>query len=170
MIEKPPQNEIPDYTRGYVALVQENNLSLALHQSLDKLYLFLQTIPENKAMYRYTAGKWSVKDILQHLIDAERFFTYRALRFAREGYSEQEGYDHNTFVEIAQADRRKLDDLKEEFIAIRKSTIYLFDSFDEKNLLQKGKASGFEVSVSTLGFIIIGHTLHHFKIMEERYL
>lgn len=170
MIEKPHNSEIPEYMQGYISLVEQNHLSLALHQSLDDLHLFLQQISENKAGYRYAKDKWSIKDILQHLIDAERVFIYRVLRFAREGYNNIEGYDQNVFVEKANADKRSLKDLKEEFIAVRKSSIYLLNSLNEESLLQKGKASGFDISVRTLGFAIVGHSLHHFKVIKEKYL
>lgn len=170
IIHKPKISEVPDYMQGYVSLVQDNNLLSALHQSLDDLHIFLQKLPESKANYKYTEGKWSIKEILQHLIDAERVFNYRALHFAREGYREMGGYDQDIFVKNAKVSQRSLIDLKTEFITVRTSSIYLFDSFTKDNLLQKGKASGFEISVPTLGFAIIGHTLHHFKVIENKYL
>ena len=170
MIEKPQKSEIPAYMQGYISLVKEDNLFLALHRSLEDSYLFLQKIPANKAPYKYAEGKWSIKDILQHLIDAERVFAYRALRFAREGYGERTGYDQDIFAIKAQASKRDFEDLKNEFISTRKSNIYLFDSFQQEDLLEKGKANDVEISVVGLGFAIIGHALHHFKIIEERYL
>lgn len=131
--------------------------------------LFDSVAPE-KENYRYAEGKWSVKELLQHIIDAERVFAYRALRFARNDSSVLSGFDENLYVETCQADQRKLSSLLEEFNWLRKSNIRMFESMSDDVLRREGRVDGKPISVRALGLIICGHLLHHLKVMEERYL
>jgi hypothetical protein len=127
-------------------------------------------VTPEKENYRYAEGKWSVKELLQHLIDAERVFAYRALRFARNDSSELSGFDENLYVETCQADQRKMSSLLEEFNWMRKSNILMFESMSEDVMRREGRVDGNPISVRALGLIICGHLLHHLKVMEERYL
>ncbi|MBK8312096.1 MAG: DinB family protein [Chitinophagaceae bacterium] len=111
-----------------------------------------------------------MKEIIQHIIDAERVFTYRALRFARKDETPLPGFDENTYADNAKTGNRKWDDLLEEFNALRRSTEILFNSFDEDQLNATGLASGNPVSVLAIGFIIAGHVNHHISVIKERYL
>ena len=117
----------------------------------------------------YAPEKWSVKDIIQHLIDAERIFTYRALRFARNDSTALPGFEENEYAPAAQGNKRSIDDLLSEFRALRGSTLDLFESFDKEMLEKVGKASGVDISVLAIGFAIVGHTRHHVNVIREKY-
>jgi len=131
---------------------------------------FINHLPESKADYAYAANKWTVKDVIQHLIDAERIFAYRALRFARKDATNLPGFDENSFAANANAGSRSLASLKEEFVAVRKSTDLLLLSLNEEQLNQKGMGNNNAITVNAILFITFGHILHHKEILEERYL
>ena len=154
----------------YLSTLDHVNLIEELEISLHKFIRFVQEIPIDKHEYRYAEGKWTIKDIVLHLIDAERVFSYRALRYARNDKTELPGFDENAFATVANADNRTLMDLLTELSAVRHSTLLLFKSFDDLVMMRKGTASGNEMSVRALGFTIIGHQNHHQRIFEERYL
>ena len=141
-----------------------------LVSSLQTCNSVIDSVSPEKENYRYAEGKWSVKELVQHLIDAERVFAYRALRFARNDSSELSGFDENLYVETCQADKRKLSSLLEEFNWLRKSNIRMFESMTDEVLRREGRVDGKAISVRALGLIICGHLLHHLKVMEERYL
>jgi hypothetical protein len=130
----------------------------------------LQKIAPEKWDYRYAEGKWSIKEMIQHLIDAERVFCYRALNFARHDVHPLPGFDENKFAEVAKADRRTKEDLLEELSTVQKASALLFRSFDEEQLDSSGMANGTPNYVKAIGFTIVGHTRHHMKILRERYL
>ncbi|MDT0293186.1 DinB family protein [Mesonia ostreae] len=121
-------------------------------------------------IYRYAEDKWTPKEMLLHLIDSERIFCTRALRFARKDKTLLSGYDHEDFVKESGANTRSLESLLEEYNMQRQSSILLFKSFTKDMLQRKGNANGLEVSVAALGLIISGHELHHVQILKERYL
>jgi uncharacterized damage-inducible protein DinB len=141
-----------------------------LEISVHRLVKFVREIPMDKFDYRYAEGKWTIKDILLHLIDSERIFAYRALRFARNDKTELPGFDENSYVDEANANQRSIQDLLTELLVVRQASLTLFKSFSEEQLLCKGIASNNPMSVRALGFIIIGHQNHHQKVFEERYL
>lgn len=120
--------------------------------------------------FSYAQGKWTIAEVLIHLMDTERIFQYRALRFARNDKTELQGFDQDSYVPESQAPNRSRNDILEEFIAIRKSSIALFASLNDEMLLRSGLASGAKMSVRALGFVICGHQVHHFNILQERYL
>jgi uncharacterized damage-inducible protein DinB len=154
------------------AIVGEVNLLDELEISLHKTIQFVQDIPMDKFDYRYADGKWTIKEILQHLIDAERIFAYRALRFSRSDKTPLPGFEENSYAEVVNptANKRHLKDLLTEFTAVRHATITLFKSFTEEDLLKKGVASENVMSVRAVGFVIIGHQNHHMRVFKERYL
>jgi len=117
----------------------------------------------------YAPGKWTVKDIMQHIIDAERVFSYRAMRFARNDKTLLPPFEENDYAVTAEASKRNLNDLLEEFCAVRESTIMLFKSFTDEMLLREGKVSTGDISVVSIGFAIAGHAIHHMGILKERY-
>ena len=141
-----------------------------LEISVHRLIKFVQNIPMDKFDYRYAEGKWTIKDILQHLIDAERIFAYRALRFARNDKTKLAGFNENSFVENVVANSRSIMDLLTELAVVRQATLSLFKSFSNEVLMRVGIASDNEISVRAIGFIIIGHQKHHQKVFLERYL
>ncbi len=125
---------------------------------------------EKIQLYAYSAGKWTINQILQHLIDVERIFGYRALRFARNDKTELQGFDENFFADEANTNDRNFQSLKAELILLRQSTILLFESFNDAMLANIGTANKVEISVLALGFAIIGHQNHHLTVIKERYL
>ncbi len=161
---------IPDYFRGYVNLIPaETNLLDAL---LEYGEVYIQKeLDQYKALGDrvYMPGKWTIKEILIHLMDTERIFAYRALRFARGDKTEIPGFEHNDYVVRSGANKRSLDEIHQEWKAVRKSTNLLFSSFSDEALKRVGIASGKEVSVLALGFMITGHLIHHQRIVEAQY-
>lgn len=148
----------------------EYSLLEELEISVHRLIKFVQNIPMDKFDYRYAEGKWTIKDILLHLIDAERIFAYRALRFARRDRTPLAGFDEDAYVISAGANQRNIQDLLSELATVRQATLALFKTFSDDDLLQIGQASGQPMSVRALGFVIIGHQNHHQKVFQERYL
>jgi hypothetical protein len=124
----------------------------------------------DKFDYRYAEGKWTIKEIIQHLIDAERIFAYRALRFARYDATVLSGFDEDYYVLNSTANQRSIMELLTEYSAVRHTSLLLFKSFNNEQLLYSGIASNNNISVRALGFVIIGHQNHHQKIFEKRYL
>ncbi len=164
-------SEYATYYAGYISAVSdEYNLTEELEISVHRLIKFVQNIPMDKFDYRYADGKWTIKDILLHLIDAERIFAYRALRFARRDSTPLASFDENVYVDVAHANNRSIQNLLTELAVVRQSTLSLFKSFSEEDLMQIGTASNNPMSVRALGFVIIGHQNHHQRVFEERYL
>ncbi|MDI9257033.1 DinB family protein [Flavobacterium sedimenticola] len=164
-------DEYAAYYGAYIDSVTDAyNLVEELEISVHRLVKFVQDIPMDKFDYRYAEGKWTIKDILLHLIDAERIFAYRALRFARKDETPLASFDENAYVVEANANSRSIQDLLSEMLVVRQATLALFKSFSEEQLLRKGIASNNPMSVRALGFTIIGHQNHHQRIFQERYL
>ena len=161
---------VPVFYHRYINLVKEQDLSEAFIHHQKSLYSELNNIPDGKWDYRYEEGKWTIKEMVQHIIDAERIFCYRALNFARKDSHELPGFDENEFAAVSKADRRSKQDLLDELTTVQRSSMQLFESFDEEQLDQSGKANGNSIYVKAIGFIIVGHTLHHLNILNERYL
>lgn len=171
---KPSQlqsTEYASYYGNYIAQVtNEYTLIEELEISLHRFIKFVQDIPMDKFDYRYAEGKWTIKDIIQHIIDAERIFSYRALRFARNDKAELPGFEENEYVIEANGNQRSIMELLTELSSVRHATLLLFKSFNEEQLCRIGIASNNPMSVRAIGFVIIGHQNHHQKIFEERYL
>ena len=164
-------DEYSEHLAAYINQVSnEYPLLEELEISIHRLIKFVQNIPMNKFDYRYAEGKWTIKEILQHLIDAERIFAYRALRFARNDKTPLPGFDENDYAAVAHANKRSIQELLTELAVVRQATLSLFKSFSQEELLRKGSASNNPVSVRALGFVIIGHQNHHERIFQERYL
>jgi uncharacterized damage-inducible protein DinB len=130
----------------------------------------MRALPEEKLYYRYAEGKWTIKEILAHLIDDERIYTYRALRYARNDQTELPGFEQDAYAVESGANKRSIDDLLEEFAAVRRSTIALFNSFEDRVMTRVGVASGNVMSVRAAAYHIAGHELRHLNIIKERYL
>jgi hypothetical protein len=127
-------------------------------------------IPEDKGLYRYGEDKWTVKEVINHMIDAERIFAYRALRFSRNDQTPLPPFDENLYAPEANAHNRTVQQLAKEMKRLRETTIDLFASMTPEMLQREGTASGKRLSVLNLGYIIAGHDIHHHKILHERYL
>lgn len=165
-----PVNEYSKFQATYIAAISNVELLEELEISLHDFIRFIQNIPMDKFDYRYAEGKWTIKDIIQHVIDTERIFSYRALRFSRNDATPLPGFEENDYASNTNANQRSIQDLLTELSAVRHATLLLFKSFGHEQLLKIGISSGSEVSVRAIGFIIIGHQKHHQKVFEERYL
>lgn len=164
-------NEYANFYANYIASVSnEYTLVEELEISIHRFIKFVQDIPMDKFDYRYAEGKWTIKEIIQHLIDAERIFAYRALRFARYDATVLSGFDEDYYVLNSTANQRSIMELLTEYSAVRHTSLLLFKSFNNEQLLYSGIASNNNISVRALGFVIIGHQNHHQKIFEKRYL
>ena len=167
---RPELSRVPEFYHNYINQVPDNDLMIAFKNQTPVVIDFFQSIPSDKIDYAYAEGKWTIKEMLQHIIDAERVFCYRALRFARKDPTPLPGFDENLFAANAKANKRKWNDLLEEFKTVRKATEWLFRSFDEQQLNETGVSNNASNYVLGFGYISIGHVLHHVKIIKERYL
>lgn len=161
---------IPEWYHKYVNLIAEDDAVKAMQANGEASLSFLATIPGDKWTHRYAEGKWSIKEMVQHLIDAERIFNYRALCIARGEGASLPGFDENSYAENSKADKRNKEELIDEFRTVREGTEKLFASFDETQLSVKGIANNNPITVNGIGFIIPGHVQHHLNILKERYL
>jgi uncharacterized damage-inducible protein DinB len=163
-------NEFSPYYENYIKLVPGTDINKELIRQKEELLHFYKSIPVFKQEYKYAEGKWTIKDIILHLIDAERIFAYRALRISRSDTTPLPGFDENDYVSMANANDREFESLLSEFETVREATISLFASFTDLDLLRLGTASNASVSVRAIGYIILGHELHHKNVILERYL
>src|SRR5918993_4660108 len=162
---KPDLLTIPEWYHKYVNQVQEPDLNKAIQTNTEASIQFLHSIPEERWNHRYAEGKWSIREMIQHIIDAERIFSYRALCFARGEKTSLPGFEENDYAAASKADSRSKGELIEEFETVRKSIQQLFSSFDEKQLNAVGVANNNPISVNAIGFIIPGHVQHHINIL-----
>ena len=170
LIAKPEVGEYAPYTMMYIGLLPDDGLILQhLRDNLAATSAFIRGLPEEKLSYRYAQGKWTIKEILGHIIDDERIYAYRALRFARNDQTELPGFEQDAYALESNANERTIQNLLEEFATVRNSTIALFESFDSKALTRCGIASGNVMSVRAAVYHIAGHELRHLNIIKERY-
>lgn len=167
---KPSTSTYVSYFQRYVDQVPEEDLFTAFKNQTSQLEGFLKSIAEEKSNYAYAEGKWTIKELLQHIIDTERIFNYRALCLARGEKQNLPGFEEDDYAANSFANQRSWDDLVKEFLAVRKDTEMLYGSFDESVLDNAGLANNNPVTVASLGFTTVGHYYHHKKILEERYL
>ena len=167
-IAKPAADEFIPYYSKYITLVGEDALA-ALRAGAAIAPRLLSGVSEPQAEFRYAPDKWSVKEVLGHIMDCERVFAYRALSFARGDATPLPGFEEKEWVPAARFDRRGVQDLLAEYEAVRASTVAMFSSFDEEDLLRRGEANENPVSVRALAHIIAGHELHHLGLLRERY-
>ena len=160
----------PEFFAGYINLVEEDHPLVALHNNTRRFRKLLKRIPRKKINFSYAEGKWTIKEMLQHIIDAERVFVYRALTFARKDSAELPGFDENEWAITSKAIKRKWNDLVDEFDFLRASTEYMFASLDEEQLTNAGIANGKPINALALGYIAAGHVKHHMNVLMERYL
>lgn len=170
IITYPDPSEHNDFYSGYVQKAQADDLIEGLTASYVYIMGMLQGLSEEQLLHRYAADKWSIKELMVHMMDTERVFAYRALRFARQDKTELPGFDQDAYIKPSKADARDINNILAEYIAVRNATIELFKSFEEEDLNQKGTASGIEMSARAIGYVILGHEVHHLKLIQERYL
>ena len=167
-----PADEYAPFYKPYIlaALKSDKGIVENLQESLIHFFELLSDIPEEKQLFAYAENKWTIKELVQHMIDTERVMSYRALRISRNDRTALPGFDENDYISNANANQIPYIELLKEFSLVRKSTIVMFKGFTDEMLLSKGKASETEVSVRALGYILTGHVLHHLEIIQERYL
>ena len=169
-MRRPKPEEYAPYYQKYIDKVKGDNPIKALENQIIAMQAFLSEIPEEKENYRYAEGKWSIKEIIGHLTDAERVFGFRALCFARKDKTPLPGFEENDYVAAANFQKRSFYNLVHEFNLVRESHLALFKTFDEDALSQIGTANNNLISVRALIFIMAGHEIHHLDVIRERYL
>jgi len=171
-IPKPLEGEYPPYAIMYIKLIPEGQVLEFLHDNFIAVKQLIYSLPEKMLYHRYAPGKWSIKEVLVHIIDDERIFAYRALRFARGEQQNLIGFDQDAYALESQADERDLDNIFEEYEAVRRSTIALFNGLPEDTLTRMGKGTGSfnNATVRALAYHIAGHEQHHINLIKERYL
>jgi hypothetical protein len=167
---RPDLSTVPAFYHKYVTQTKEDDVNAAIQANTAASLSFFRSIPDDKWDYRYAEGKWSIKEMLQHIIDADRIFSYRALCIARGEKASLPGFEENEYAAASNADRRSPEELISEFETLRKSIQQLFASFGEGQLSSVGVANNNPISVNAIGFIIPGHTQHHLSVLKERYL
>ena len=167
---RPGPDEYAPFYAGYVAAVPDGELLVLLRDQLAETEALLREFSGARADHRYGPDKWSVKEVVSHMADAERVFAYRALRFARGDTTPLPGFDENDFVRGSNASARALPEIAGELRSVRMASITLFAGLSEEALLRRGPANGKDVSVRALAWIIAGHERHHARILRERYL
>ncbi len=170
-IEKPNSDEYPEYFSGYVNQFDEGaDVFEAMQSNFSTLKLLISGLTEEKLLFRYKPDKWSIKEMLVHIMDAERIFLVRALRLARNDKTELPGFDQDDYVPVSRADELSKDQLLREYEAVRNSTLAFFANLPEEAQTRKGLINGVLHSVRAIAYQIAGHELHHIKILKERYL
>lgn len=167
---RPDLKNVPAFYQGYVDNVRNMDLLEALRTADEEVQKLLKTIGEEKGSFRYGEGKWTIREVLNHMMDAERIFAYRALRFSRNDQTPLQPFEENEYAIEANANSRSIKKLAAEMHRLRETSIDLFSSFNDEMLEREGIASGKKISVLNLGYIIAGHDLHHRNILVERYL
>jgi len=166
----PEEREYNPYYQRYVSLVPQGDIVQTLESQWNQTRALLASIPEERGTYRYEPGKWSIKEVLGHLIDAERIFSYRALRIARGDATPLPGFEQDDYVRTGHFDSLSLSSLIEELSAVRRATVLMLRHLQPEAWTRMGTASTYPVSVRAIAWIIAGHELHHRAVLKERYL
>jgi uncharacterized damage-inducible protein DinB len=171
LIPKPKKSEYAPYTSMYIDLLPDDGLVLKhLQDNLEKTIQLIRSLPDEKLAYRFAEGDWTIKEILVHIIDDERIYCYRALRYARNDTTELPGFEQDDYVPYSGANGREIEEIIDEFASVRNATITFFKSLGEAALIRKGIGSGNIISVRAAAYHIAGHELHHINSIRENYL
>ena len=168
-IPRPRADEHTPYYARYIGLVPDGDLVEILRSQQQETVRLLRPLSEERARFAYAPGKWTVKEVIGHIADAERIFAYRALRFARGDAQPLTGFDENSYVPAGRFNDRALVDLLDEFEAIRTATIHLLRNLNDEELARSGPANNNPISVRAVAYVIAGHERHHVKLLRERY-
>jgi uncharacterized damage-inducible protein DinB len=169
-IARPDASEHAPYYAKYIEKVPAGDLLAILERQRQDVAALVKSIPEAKGGHRYAPGKWSIKEVMGHVIDTERIFSYRAMRIARGDQTPLPGFEQNPYVTAGKFDARPLAESAAEFDAVRRATQALFASLDAEALARRGTASGNPVTTRAIAYIVAGHVQHHMDILTERYL
>ncbi|MFN2393344.1 MAG: DinB family protein [Pyrinomonadaceae bacterium] len=169
-MNRPEKTEYDAYYEKYVSLVEETDIVSALENQLNDLQNLLAAVSEEKSFYGYAEGKWTIKEVIGHLIDGERIFAYRALRIGRADATPLEGFEQDGYIENANFNEQPLAELTEELLLLRRANNLFFKNLSDAAWLRIGTASDAPVSVRALAYIMVGHIRHHTNILRERYL
>jgi len=170
-IQKPMEGEFNPYAIMYIKLLPDDGLVLKhLKENFKKVKEFVLSLPHDKLNYRYAQNKWTIKEILVHIMDDERIYAYRALRIARNDKTPLPGFEQEDYIPFSKANKRSLNNIFQEYKTIRHATLSLFASLNKEDLMRIGTANNHPVSVRALAYHIAGHELHHVNVIKERYL
>jgi uncharacterized damage-inducible protein DinB len=167
---RPAADEHAPYYSRYISKVADGDIVATLERQIGDTLRLLRAIEESRGGHRYADGKWSIREVVGHMSDTERVFTYRAVRFARNDATPLPGYDENHFVANARFDARTVRDLADELEAVRGATIAFFSRLDDDEWQRRGTANDTSMSVRAVAWIVAGHELHHLGILTDRYL
>lgn len=170
MKKRPDKAEYAPYYQNYIDLVKANDIIKTLESQVLAFQAFVTSIPEEKESFAYAPGKWTIKEVIGHIIDTERIMGYRALRIGRGDETPLPGFDENLYVSNAKSSGRTLYDLAHEFSLVRTSNVALFKTFDSTVMDRKGIANNNPLSVRACLYVIAGHELHHINVIKSRYL
>jgi hypothetical protein len=168
-LSRPAENEYAAHYAGYVAGVPDGDVVELLQRQGSDAAALLGRVSEDRSHFRYAEGKWTIREVIGHLSDSERVFTYRALTFARGDATPLPPFDENAWAETSNADSRFVSALVDEMQAVRAATVGLFRGFSDKEWERWGTASGHKITVRALAYIVAGHEKHHLKVLRERY-
>jgi DinB superfamily len=169
-MKRPEKSEYAEFYETYISLVEEFDIVSVMQKQLEEVNDLFSDITDEKGVHTYQEGKWTIKELLGHLIDGERIFAYRAFRFSRADKTQLPGFDQNPYIENANYNLVKIADLLAEFSLLRQSNIFFFRNLSEEMWSRTGIASDNPISVRALAFVMVGHVRHHIKILKERYL
>ena len=164
------ENEYPEYYQKYISLLSNEELISLLESQKEEKIRFIQSLKTEDMSFSYAEGKWTVAEVIQHELDTERIFQFRALCIARNDKTSLPGYDQDAYAPVSKANKRSINDFINEYEVVRKSGIALFKSFDEEMLQRVGTSNGYNLSAAAAGFIIAGHEKHHLKLFKTNYL
>ena len=167
---RPEAHESHDYYKLYINQVEGDDFLQVLKDNLISTVSLLSNLESEKWDFRYAEGKWSIKEVMIHIMDTEQVFAYRAMRISRNDKTPLPGFDQNDYVPFYDAGNRSPESIINEFTAFRLGTIEMFENFNDDMMGRMGKASDFDVSVRALAFMLTGHEIHHVRIIKERYL
>ncbi len=170
MIKRPNESEFPEFYHTYIKQIPDVDIIEFLEKQKRLFVGLVDSIPEDQLLYRYAEGKWTIKQVIGHIIDTERIMAFRALVFSRGERQAIPGFDENEYVEKGAFNKKEITSLIDEFLTLRASNLAMIKNFDENMALKKGNANDFWFSVRSLVYIIAGHTEHHMQVIKSKYL
>ena len=169
-MHRPEKSEYDPYYERYISLIIDNDIVTVLAGQLTELQDLFTALPEERGTYAYETGKWTIKEVLSHLIDGERIFAYRVFRIARGDKTPIEGFEQDGYIENSHANERSFAELLDEFNLLRRANVLFFKNLDNDDWVRTGTANNVEISVRAIAFVMVGHIRHHITILRSRYL